>query len=493
LVLLVIRIPPVTMLRKLNAAFSPQWRLVVGLLLVTLVSRGEILRRNPESLKLDPDGYRRLAENLAELGTFGHGTTPTAYRPPLYPLALTPCAAFKPAPYVAIAALHLVLVTATVFLVYVLGRRWGLGNYSVVAAALVAFDPILIMQSTLVMTETLATLLATVGLLALTWAARRPSPARAAAAGGCLALAALCRPTFLVWLCLTALVLPMFSRPWSARGKMIVALAAGALVVLAPWAARNYAHFGRPIIGTTHGGFTLLLANNQYFYEYLRTRQWGDVWDAHPFNAAWSKRLAESESTGELQDDRLAYAEAWRTIRDEPGTFLFSCLVRAGRLWQLVPHRLAEAERPLRTAARYAVGLWYLGQFGLALAGLVFLSKRTTCSLGFGVASSGDKLSCARSEQNSHNHDSALGTPSPALPHRGGGSRMTDIMRDGFWTGWFWGITLAVSLTAVHTFYWSNMRMRAPLMPVIACAAAAGVAGTVRAASRKSRSEKALR
>ena len=39
------------------------------------------------------------------------------------------------------------------------------------------------------------------------------------------------------------------------------------------------------------------------------------------------------------------------------------------------------------------------------------------------------------------------------------------------------------SVTAVHTFYWSNMRMRAPLTPVIALAAAAGVARAVRASS----------
>jgi len=35
--------------------------------------------------------------------------------------------------------------------------------------------------------------------------------------------------------------------------------------------------------------------------------------------------------------------------------------------------------------------------------------------------------------------------------------------------------SLILSLTAVHAFYWSDMRMRAPLVPAIALLAASGV------------------
>jgi hypothetical protein len=35
-----------------------------------------------------------------------------------------------------------------------------------------------------------------------------------------------------------------------------------------------------------------------------------------------------------------------------------------------------------------------------------------------------------------------------------------------------WGVLLCVVFTGVHTFYWSNLRMRAPLMPFVACVAA---------------------
>ena len=140
-------------------------------LLLALLIRGGVLWLTPGALLADPDGYRQLAVNLVVHGTLGYetfnaGVMPTAYRPPLYPLLLSACVA--PA---AVAVLHLVMGVATVGLVLVLGRWWGLGNRgAALAALLVACDPILLSQSTQVMTETPATFLATAGLVVLTWA-----------------------------------------------------------------------------------------------------------------------------------------------------------------------------------------------------------------------------------------------------------------------------------------------------------------------------------
>jgi hypothetical protein len=39
-----------------------------------------------------------------------------------------------------------------------------------------------------------------------------------------------------------------------------------------------------------------------------------------------------------------------------------------------------------------------------------------------------------------------------------------------------WGLLLCLSFTAVHALYWSNMRMRAPLMPFVCLLAAHGAA-----------------
>ena len=115
------------------------------------------------------------------------------------------------------------------------------------------------------------------------------------------------------------------------------------LIVLSPWAIRNQLQFGRPIVTTTHGGYTLLLANNPEFYQWLRSGPWGSVWRADQFNADWNRR----KPADELQADRLAYAEAWQTIRREPGTFAYSCLVRLGRFWSPLPHQVTADETPL--------------------------------------------------------------------------------------------------------------------------------------------------
>jgi hypothetical protein len=52
---------------------------------------------------------------------------------------------------------------------------------------------------------------------------------------------------------------------------------------------------------------------------------------------------------------------------------------------------------------------------------------------------------------------------------------------------WVWGLLLCLAFTAVHTFYWTNLRMRAPLMPFVAIVAAAAIKSKVQ--SQKSKVE----
>lgn len=422
----------------------PAWG-VICLLLLTLVVRGGVLVLSPapfggdpqetasgkvDASKTDPDSYRYLANSLVEHGVFGYDQVPTAYRPPLYPLMLTVCVAFGPWSNVAIGILHVLLGLATVWLVYRLGVSLGLGNYALLAGAMVACDPILLFWSTRVMTETAAAFLTVLSLIALRWASQPPSAGRLTVAGGCVALAVLCRATFLPWAAIIVLVLPMFAHTWKDRARIVACFLAGTVIVLGPWVARNQVQFGRPIVATTHGGFTLLLGNNPSFYEYLRSGAWGTVWKADAFNRDWESKAPRGTPADELRNDRLAYAEAWRNIRRQPGTFLYSCAVHIGRLWSPLPHQTDADEGISRRSARYLVGLWYLAVLPLAAIG--------------------------------------------ALSVFGGSSG-----RQSWRTGWLWGFLLVAVFTAIHTFYWSNVRMRAPLMPVVALAAAAGTASIV--------------
>jgi hypothetical protein len=268
-----------------------------------------------------------------------------------------------------------------------------------------------------------------------------------------LALAALCRPAFLLWTFAAGVVLwwRAFtkrsiandnSRGPTARGRIAnnlrapAAFALGALVVLCPWVIRNQIQFGRPIVTTTHGGYTLLLANNPEFYDWLRSGSWGSVWQADRFNAEWERRRPRDE----LQADRLAYDNAWQTIRSQPGTFLYACAVRIGRFWSPLPHQLTAEETPLHRLSRYAVALWYVAEFLLAIAGIWRLSRCSPSPL-----------------------------PSSPVPLSHWALKCPALMRGG--------LLLVLCLLAGHVVYWTDMRMRAPIMPVVATLAAAALPG----------------
>lgn len=60
----------------------------IWLIVATLLVRGAVLFPALRSFDADPDDYRRLAENWAVYNVFGTETTPTAFRPPLYPWTL---------------------------------------------------------------------------------------------------------------------------------------------------------------------------------------------------------------------------------------------------------------------------------------------------------------------------------------------------------------------------------------------------------------------
>jgi len=460
---------------------------VICLLLLTLVVRGGVLVLSPapfggnlqeadsekiDASKTDPDGYRYLAEGLVDHGVFGYDQVPTAYRPPLYPLLLTVCVALGPWSNAAIGILHVLLGVATVWLVYRLGLSLGLGNYALLAGAMVACDPILLFQSAQVMTETAAAFLTVLSLIALKWASDSPSGWRVTAAGGCVALAVLCRATFLPWAALIVFVLPAFAQTWKDRARIVVCFAAGAAIVLGPWVARNQVQFGRPIVATTHGGFTLLLGNNPSFYEYLRSGAWGTVWKADAFNREWENKAPRRTPADELRNDRLAYAEAWKSIRREPGTFLYSCAVHIGRLWSPLPHQTDPDEGALKRSARYLVGLWYLAVLPLAVIGAHAVATQHP--------GNHTPTRSASEEEGSPPHSPRLrfGLVSDRdvgiqFPHC---CLSAATWRKAGKTGWLWAFLLVAVFTAIHTLYWSNVRMRAPLMPVVALAAAAGMA-----------------
>lgn len=310
-----------------------------------------------------------------------------------------------------------------------------------VAGLLVACDPILLNQQSLVMTETLAAFLSILALWRLARFDGAPSWFQAALAGGAIGLAVLCRPTFLPWLALAALVMLAVSRnktPFRSPGRTttrfpdfgfrlanFAGLVLGAAAVLSPWATRNYRVFGRPIVTTTHGGYTFLLGNNESFFRHLLSDRWGLPWRADQYHFASAGdadfQYRAGDPTWELDQDRVFYHIACEHIRAAPVAFLSACVYRWGQLWSPLPHQLTAAESAARRALRYATCAWYCGVYLLVVMGIWKLRWKL------------------------------LARP------------------------WLWGLLLCLAFMAVHTLYWTNLRMRAPLVPFVALVAAAAV------------------
>ncbi|MCU0962034.1 MAG: phospholipid carrier-dependent glycosyltransferase [Pirellulaceae bacterium] len=388
--------------------------------------RSAAIATRADALERDPDAYRLIAENLVARGTYSRSgpdvpPVPTAFRPPLYPLLLAATACHGTVSPHQVAVIHVLLGTLTAVLTWWLARSWGLGRASWCAGMLVAVDPILLHQSAEVMTETLATLFAVVGLVSLTWWSRRATSATAALAGGVLGLSILCRPTFLVWAALCGMFVLL--RLQNRRGLQQLAVFLLALgSILMPWGWRNLRATSHFTVTTTHGGFTLLLANNPYFYEHLRVSRWGSVWDGqellpmlrgdrHPAAAPASSQENEYDA------DRRYYALARQTIRQQPGMFAWSSLARVGYLWSPLPRQIDPQESWRGRLVRWLTAVWYTGVLAMAALGAWRLGRRWS------------------------------------------------------YAPWVWAGLFLLALTAVHAVYWTNMRMRAPAMPIVYLAA----------------------
>ena len=429
---------------------SPGKTTVIVVMLITAVTvRGLALWLHHAHLEDDRDAYLAVAESVAQGRGFLDSKTsePTAYRPPLYPLVLAGLLKLGGGS-VLLAALHLTLSVGTVLLTLLLARRLQLGGTAYVAAFLVALDPLLAEYATFPMTETLFTFLVTLMLLLI---ARPASPdlgggdssndpliaprnyRRPFALGATFGLCALCRPTIwafgglvvLIWMWRFIKSSEHSTRTAATLGSVVLTAA----VVVSPWMVRNLIVFGRPMLTTTHGGYTLLLANNPVFYSEVVDKPWGTVWDDAPdtrTQQAWYGNVEAAMAgelnadAGEIERDRWMYDRAWQNIRNEPALFLRACVLRFRRFWNIAPQ--GKAGTGLAPPILWGVRLFY----GLVLVAMVVGLLR---------------LLCCRPRS----------------------------------SAWWPLVLLIVSFCGVHLFYWTNLRMRAPLIPAIALLAASAL------------------
>lgn len=412
-------------------------RLILGIgLCLALAVRIAACVLCTDDLTRDRDVYLGIAENVAAgRGYCSPGSTAaTAYRPPLYPLLLAGALAVLPSA-AAVALVNIVFGLLTVVAVWSLGRRWALScRGRALAVGVIALDPLLMRYTAQPMTECVfagLTAAAIWALLAALADATSPDSARRPvvrwwSAGFLLGLAALCRPT--IWPFIAVLLgvgvvagfcrRATFLRPATYAGAFVV----GLIIATAPWALRNAWVFGRPIVTTTHGGYTLFLANNPVFYADAVRQPWGTVWGRESLERWQQEQLAQMEAelgpnAGEAAWDRWQARQGRRAIQADPSGFAAAVGYRVRSFWSLLPRNEGA---PQSAAVRAGVGGFYAALFSLAAVGTVAAWRERRPGLGL-------------------------------------------------------LLTFLGCVQAVHLVYWTDTRMRAPLHPILALLAAAAV------------------
>ena len=234
--------------------------MVVVCVLLTVVGAAAAVHEGKTLKFFDERQYVQIAGNLAHHGVFSiNGHTPTAYRPPTWPLFLG-LLRFLGAGVVAMRVVNVLLLVAAVFILYRVVSRWTRPIVGIAAGVLVACYPLLVYTATTLYPQTSALLLLVVVLWLVGREGSRPA-VELALAGIALGVLVLDVTTFAYLLPF----LPLFSpRRRVAYLKGLGLVAAGTILVIGVWTVRNEIALHHLFFVSTNGGTNLLLGNSPH-------------------------------------------------------------------------------------------------------------------------------------------------------------------------------------------------------------------------------------
>ncbi|ETX00490.1 MAG: hypothetical protein ETSY1_11060 [Candidatus Entotheonella factor] len=176
-------------------------------------------------------------------------------------------------------------------------------------------------------------------------ALRSPAVWRFALCGACLGLAVLARPIMQYYPLAMLVVIA-----WGLKGnwrQIIPGFASFCLafaLVLSPWIIRNYQLWNAFVPGSTHSGIPFYQA--QYalgeddYLSYRTTHDWVppllQVLEARYGPAPGSSDIAsfiKAKGLNEYEVDRLALSEGLKVVRESPGRYIESSIIRFVRFW----------------------------------------------------------------------------------------------------------------------------------------------------------------
>jgi 4-amino-4-deoxy-L-arabinose transferase-like glycosyltransferase len=435
-----------------------------------------LLNGNTEALHYpDTATYLAPAQSLLDHGTLERNGSPEIIRGPGYPLLLTLGLAAGHVEAVTV-LLQMLLSVATVYLVYrcALELANGQTRLALAAAALYAVEPLSVVYSCLLLTETLFTFLIASFLFALIHFLKHDSARSLLIAAVLLSASAFVRPvSYYLPLVVTGVLL--FVAPRNRGFRRPLGLATGFLLAcaipLGAWQVRNWQLASYP-------GFSAIVENGLYFYQ----------------QAAVTASL-EGRSLDDVQAE-LGILDPQRVVTQHPewqGLSEGEIHVRMGAEGKRVirQHPLTYAKNHLRSI------------FGLLITPGSGDIVKLTGNFGHDVSSAGDP-SAAGQAANLH----ASSSGSVARVAAGGPARiMTALLLSGIAAAYLLLAALGSfgqiparlrwTLIAIGVYFWivsclpqPPARLRHPLMPILCLLAAYGVFALIarirqRASSRR--------
>lgn len=349
---------------RLRALLADPWLLAI--LLLALALRVLVWRIAPYSEPIGDEGeYYSAATILADGRGFSFLDQSIWLRPPLYIVALAGLFRLFGAIVAPVWVAQVALGLATIVLVYLLGRFYAerRGVARLAATFCAAYLPFAV-YARLLLSETLFTFLIVLAFVALAYHVRAGGRAALIVAGLAFGGAILTRGLALPFLAAVPLwALACDERGWGnwrgALGRSALVLGV-AVLLLAPWTARNAIVYGRLIPADTTGGYNFWLGA-------LQGQNTGQV----------DTTLRAIPNQGDRQ--AAAWARGWEVVRADPAAYLSKSVREAGDLWRI---NIGAYERLTRGYALGRVPIPWLG-LTLVFDDLLYLLALPLAALGW--------------------------------------------------------------------------------------------------------------
>lgn len=360
---------------------SPFTRRLVAVALVGFAARIAygLATKDPAGFKGDALWYHLVANNLADgngyavpfrfispdtvrLGV-GDDPVPTAFHLPLFSTVLAAFSLVGVDSETAHMIVGCTLGALTVVLVGVVARRLAGDAAGLAAAAIAALYPALVMNDSVLLSESLTGPTIAAALLAALHLRDRPSAGRALLLGALIGLAALNRSEAILLVVLVGVLAVLPAK--SVRLAALVCLAAA--LTIAPWVIRNAVTFERSTFLTTGDGSVFRGANCDLTYRGPGT----GAWDLH---CVGGDRVPKDESilAARWRDDALDYAS------DNLGRVPVVVAARVARSFSLYPRPARQVTELNFIEGRPRTLVWialaaYAAVVALAVAGIAAL------------------------------------------------------------------------------------------------------------------------